>query len=232
MLNVVGFRCAVCAATVDVATPLPWRCPRALGGDRHHVLQIVRRMAPLRPADDPNPFVSYDDELAWAAFAEAHGMTAEARTALVRELDAAVGEVDGTGFGVTPFARSDALSDALGFATDGGVWVKDETGNVAGSHKARHLFTALLHLRAAELLGLAPWSSASGRPRLAIASCGNAALAAATLARAAAWPIEVFVPDWADPAVVARLTELDAVITTCERRSRRPAGGPDRAALP
>ncbi len=37
------------------------------------------------------------------------------------------------------------------------------------------------------------------RPRLAIASCGNAALAAATLARAAAWPIEVFVPDWADP---------------------------------
>ena len=116
MLNVVGFRCAVCAATVDVATPLPWRCPRALGGDRHHVLQIVRRMAPLRPTDDPNPFVSYDVELAWAAFAEAHGMTADARTALVRELDDAVRAVDGTGFRVTPFARSDALSDELGFA--------------------------------------------------------------------------------------------------------------------
>ena len=162
MLNVVGFRCAVCAATVDVATPLPWRCPRAIDGDRHHVLQIVRRMAPLRPTDDPNPFVSYDAELAWAAFAEAHGMTADARTALVRELDEAVGEVDGTGFRVTPFAALDALSDELGFATDGGVWVKDETGNVAGSHKARHLFTALLHLRAAELLGLAPWSAIVG----------------------------------------------------------------------
>ncbi len=104
--------------------------------------------------------------------------------------------------------------------------MKDETGNVAGSHKARHLFTALLHLRAAELLGLAPWSGTSDRPRLAIASCGNAALAAATLARAAAWPIEVFVPDWADPAIVARLTDLDAVITTCERRADDPPGDP------
>ena len=232
MLNVVGFRCAVCAATVDVATPMPWRCPRAIGGDRHHVLQIVRRMAPLRPTDDPNPFVSYDVELAWAAFAEANGMTADARIALVRELDEAVSVVDGTGFRVTPFARSDALSDELGFAADGGVWVKDETGNVAGSHKARHLFTALLHLRAAEVLGLAPWSSAlssssaSDRPSLAIASCGNAALAAATLARAAEWPIEVFVPEWADPAVVARLVELSAVITTCERRVDDAPGDP------
>ena len=228
MLNVVGFRCGVCAATVDVAAPLPWRCPNAVGGDRHHVLQIVRRMAPLRPTDDRNPFVSYDGELAWAAFAEANGMTADARTALVRELDDAVREVDGTGFGVTPFARSAALSDALAFTPDGGVWVKDETRNVAGSHKARHLFTALLHLRTAELLGLAPWpgSSSSGRPPLAIASCGNAALAAATLARAAAWPIEVFVPDWADPAVIARLTELDALITTCERRADDLPGDP------
>ena len=142
--------------------------------------------------------------MAWAAFAEADGMTAAARAALVRELDAAVAEVDGTGFRVTPFARSSELSDELGFAADGGVWVKDETGNVAGSHKARHLFTALLHLRAAELLGLAPWSE-SVRPALAIASCGNAALAAATLAAAAEWPIDVFVPTWADPTVVALL---------------------------
>jgi threonine synthase len=106
------------------------------------------------------------------------------------------------------------------------VWVKDETGNVAGSHKARHLFTALLHLRAAELLGLAPWSNASTRPALAIASCGNAALAAATLARAAAWPIEVFVPDWAGATVVTRLGELGARITTCERRAGDPPGDP------
>ncbi len=227
MLNVVGFRCAVCAATVDVATPLPWRCPRALGGDRHHVLQIVRRMAPLRPTDDPNPFVSYDAELAWAAFAEAHGMTADARTALVRELDEAVREVDGTGFRVTPFARSDALSDELGFSDR-----RRRVGQGRDRQRRRepqgtppvHGAVAPAGRRVARARAMVVGTS--GRPRLAIASCGNAALAAATLARAAAWPIEVFVPDWADPAVVARLTELDAVITTCERRADDPPGDP------
>ena len=62
----------------------------------------------------------------------------------------------GTGFRRTPFASADALSDALGFDDDGGVWVKDETGNVAGSHKARHLVSILLHLKAAELDGRGP----------------------------------------------------------------------------
>ena len=56
------------------------------------------------------------------------------------------------GFAVPPFARSDVLSDAVG----ADVWVKDETGNVGGSHKGRHLVTILLHLRAAEALRLAP----------------------------------------------------------------------------
>jgi threonine synthase len=227
VLNTIGLRCAVCAATVDVATALPWRCPRSDGDDRHHVLHLLRSLAPLRPVEgEPNPFIAYDAELAWAAFAEAHGMTADARAALVRELDAAVAGVAGTGFRVTPFERSAALSDELGFGADGGVWVKDETRNVAGSHKARHLFTILLHLRAAELLGEAPWRDAGGRPPLAIASCGNAAIAAATLARAADWPIEVFVPQWANEAVVAVLERLGASITRCPRRSDDPPGDP------
>jgi threonine synthase len=227
MLNTIGLRCAVCATTVDVATALPWRCPRSGAGDRHHVLHLLRSLAPLRPLDgEPNPFVAYDAELAWAAFAEAHGMTAAARSALVRELDAAVEAVAGTGFRVTPFDRSAALSGELGFEAEGGVWVKDETGNVAGSHKARHLFTILLHLRAAELLRVAPWHDAGGRPPLAIASCGNAAIAAATLARASDWPLEVFVPQWADETVVTVLDGLGATITRCPRRSDDPPGDP------
>ena len=120
----------------------------------------------------------------------------------------------------TPSAtRSDSRAD-------GGVWVKDETGQVAGSHKARHLFTILLHLRTAESLGLAPWSRAADRPPLAIASCGNAAYAAATLAAAAAWPLRVFVPPSADPVVLARLAESHADIVECPRRSGDPAGDP------
>jgi threonine synthase len=53
---------------------------------------------------------------------------------------------------------------------------------------------------------------------LAIASCGNAALAAAVVARAAAWTLLVFVPDDADRRVLERLAELGAVITACGRR--------------
>ena len=109
---------------------------------------------------------------------------------LVRELDDAVAGVDGAGFRVTPLVRAPAIARAAGLGTRGTVWVKDETGNVAGSHKARHLFGILLELRVAEALG-------DGDPAspLAIASCGNAALAAAVVARAAARELRVFVPD-------------------------------------
>ena len=103
--------------------------------------------------------------------------------------------------------------------------MKDETGNVAGSHKARHLLTILLHLHIAESVGAVPWS-VSDRPTLAISSCGNAAIAAATLAAAVEWPIEVFVPTWASPSVVRTLRALQATVTTCERRPSDPAGDP------
>ena len=55
-----------------------------------------------------------------------------------------------------------------------------------------------------------------GRP-LAIASCGNAALAAAVVARAGRRPLRVFVPAGAHPAVLERLAVLDASIEICER---------------
>ena len=62
--------------------------------------------------------------------------------------------MDGHGFRATPFFRSPDLSDALGFDGDGGVWVKDETGNVSGSHKGRHLMGVLIHLAVMERCGL------------------------------------------------------------------------------
>jgi threonine dehydratase len=225
-MNVTGWRCAACGSTVAVSTPMPWRCPNATRTDRHHVLHIERALAPLRPVDDANPYVAYDVELAWAAFADAHGMDGDARTALIRSIDDRVAAVAGHGFRRTPMSRQAALSDALGFAPGGGVWVKDETGNVAGSHKARHLVTVLAHLLAAEELALAPWTAPGGRAPLAIASCGNAALAAATLARAVAWPLEVFVPPWAATSTVAHLDELGAMVRVCPRRDTDPPGDP------
>lgn len=218
-------RCAACDTRVPIETPLSWRCPNAVGDDRHHVLLIESDVAPLRRSKHPQPFVAFRRYLAWDAFAQAHGMSEEQREALIIELDTQIAVVAGTGFVFTPFARADKLSDALGFAPSGGVWVKDETHNVAGSQKSRHLFTELLHLVTAERLGLAPWN-VSSRPKLAIASCGNAAFAASTLARAVQWPISVFVPEFADAPLVARLRALGAEVVHCPRLASDPPGDP------
>lgn len=223
-MRVIGWRCLVCAAGLDIANPLPWRCPNSSAIDRHHVLAIVNdgdRRGSLPSVPGSSSFLTYDADLAWAAYAAAHGIDRAARAALVAELDGTVAEVAGVGFAPTPFARSDALSNALGLTDGGGVWVKDETGGVAGSQKARHLFSILLHLRAAEQLG-----HLDGRPPLAIASCGNAALAAATLAAAAEWPIEVYVPMWMSDGFGNELDRLGARTIRCERRPLDPPGDP------
>ncbi len=225
--SVVGLRCATCATFVEIDRPLSWRCPRATETDRRHVLQLVQEMPPLQASAERDPLLAFADRLAWRAFAAANGLTGDACDALTHRLGDAVAAVDGTRFERTPLARHDGLSEALGFTSPGGVWVKDETGGVAGSHKARHLAAIALHLLAAEELGLVPWApGGAGRPALAIASCGNAALAAATIASAMRWPIEVFVPPWANRHVTKRLVELGAALVECPRRDGDPPGDP------
>lgn len=219
-------RCAVCDATVDIATPLSWKCPNATDADRKHVLAFHDDRFTMVTADDVNPYLRYRTGLYVDAFGEAVGISETDRIRIIADADTAVKRVGGTGFIVTPFRREDALSDELGFASDGGVWVKDETHNVAGSHKARHIFTELLHLLFAEHAGCAPWSGTQQRPALAIASCGNAAIAASTLAASANWPISVFVPASASDHVLNILYSLHANVVTCPRRDNDPPGDP------
>ncbi len=206
---IVALRCPVCGTTVDISTPFAWRCPRATTHDPHHVLHLLEAGAAPELLASDNPFVRFGPRLAWWQFARANGMTAAACEALTYE---AAGD-----FTVTPLVHSADLADLIG----GPVWAKVETGNVGGSHKARHLASILLHLRAAELLGLLPV-----RPPLAIASCGNAAIAAATLAASVDWPLDVFVPTWMDDAVGETLARLGARVTTCDRRADGPPGDP------
>lgn len=212
---IAGWQCAVCRTSVDIASAFPWKCPKATPADPHHVLHLITSdigvgvPAPPTIEVGDNPLVAYGERMAWFAFARANQMTVSACEALAYEVAA--------GLTVTPFDRSDSLSDALGLD----IWVKDETGNLAGSHKARHLVGILLHLRAAETLGML-----TERPRLAIASCGNAAVAAATLASSAQWPIDVYVPTWMDDGFGARLDALGATVHRCERRDNDPAGDP------
>ena len=215
------FECTGCGRRVPSGEPVPLRCPSASGGDDvDHVL--ARKLDPARASfpqgSEDTPFVRYRTLFhAWHAARELGWSDAE-YVAVVERLDAAVAAVDGHGFRVTPFFRAAELSDRLGFSKTGGVWVKDETGNVSGSHKARHLMGTLLELEVAEAMRRAGGAPVAGPAPLAVASCGNAALAAAVVARAAGRPLDVFIPPEADPAVVARLRELGARLTVCERR--------------
>jgi threonine synthase len=214
-----GFVCSGCGYQLPAEEPVRLSCPMARpDDDTDHIL--VRVLAPSRlafPLDaDPNPFVRYRTLFHGYHVARAAGSSDVDVTRRIRRLNRAVARVDGHGFIVTPFTRAAALGSTLGFAD---VWIKDETGNVSGSHKARHLFGTLLEL---ELAGGAAGSRAN---RLAIASCGNAALAAAVVARAAGRQLEIFIPPEADPVVLARLDQLGAKLTTC-RRSAGRAGDP------
>ncbi len=162
--------------------------------------------------DEPNPYLRWR-ELLWAHHrAIAAGWSDDRFVGVVRDLDVQVAEVAGTGFRVTPSRIDDTLTAGVGAR----VWAKDETGNVSGSHKARHLFGLAIHLAVED----AP----ADRP-LAIASCGNAALGAATVAAAVGRPLQVFIPTWADAWVVDRLDALGARIDVCERRAGE-AGDP------
>jgi threonine synthase len=221
--------CSGCGRRLPDGAPVALRCPEARDGDDiDHVL--VRHLDPVELAfpggDEPATFVRHRTLLHAYHAQRALGRPDAEVVAWIERLDAAVEEVDGRGFRETPFARSDALSDLLGFSTAGGVWVKDETGNVSGSHKARHLMGTMLEIEAAEAVREAPAGAAAtgpaARPPLAIASCGNAALAAAVVARAAGRELLVFIPEEADPFVVARLRDLEARIEVCPRQPGVP----------
>jgi threonine synthase len=210
--------CAGCGwVAPDVAVArYPFRCPEAGRDDTDHVLTRSLDLAQtaLVRGDDPNPFLRHRELFHSYHVARSHGLSDDAYVEIVGGLDRAIAAVDGRGFVATPFGRQGALSAQLGFAVPGGAWVKDETGNVSGSHKARHLMGIMIYLRVVEALRLAGETSAP----LAIASCGNAALAAAVVARAAGRRLLVFVPPHADRTVLERLRALGAELTTCPRQ--------------
>lgn len=228
------FVCAGCGAEVTLAAGVhPFACPRrgAMPGVDHLLVRADEAPAPaglppLQPGHD-NPFLRYAPLLTAWAEARAAGMDEAELRERVAALDAAVTEVHGHGFRVTPFRPWPALARAAGVEA---VWVKDETGQVSGSHKARHLMGVSLHL---DVAGVARGRGAAWRPkavpRLAIASCGNAALAAAVLAAADGRALDVFIPPDADPAVVRALGELGAEVQVCEREPGQPGDPTYRA---
>lgn len=197
-------RCRGCGWTVPRGGR-PFRCANAGRDDADHVLVREVDARAAREAffdDEHNPFIRYRRlTYAWHD-AAARGIGDEDFADVVRRLTDAIAGVDGRRFAVTPFERR------------AGVHVKDETGNVAGSHKGRHLFGVMIWL---ELMSR--FDAGLAAAPLAIASCGNAAFAAATIARAAGRTLDVFVPGEASAEDIARIEALGARVTRCERVS-------------
>jgi len=164
-----------------------------------------------------NPFLRYRDRLDSYQAVRDGRMSDEHWVDIVRTLDVAVGSVDGHGFLETPVVEAEGLAAAANLDVD--LWVKAEPNNVGGSHKARHLMGVAIQMLVDEALG-APFAE-----RLAIASCGNAAMGAGVIAAAMKRPLDVFVPTWADTTVVARLTDLGSTVNHSARRDGE-AGDP------
>jgi threonine synthase len=193
-------RCGGCGASPSADEPLPFRCPNFGSGDVDHVLAREGMPSSVQIGDSPNPFLRFRRLSFSYDFAISHGLDDAEYCELVEGLDAAVARVDGRGFRVTPLIERD------------GLFIKDETENVAGSHKGRHLMGIAIQLEVAARLG-----TRSDAP-LAIASCGNAALAASVVARAAGRRLLVFVTTTADAEIVERLQSHGAEVTRCPRQ--------------
>lgn len=231
-MTAVRLVCEGCGAVPPplVEAPYPFRCANAGRDGRDHVVAPrLRAEAESWPSGPgrrgERPFVRFRHLLYSSTAAAELGIGDEGHLAIVDRLERAIERVDGRSFGTTPFAPAHALEAAIGLG--GEVWVKDETRNVSGSHKGRHLFGVLVHLELVKAAGLEP---APARP-LTIASCGNAALAAAVLARAADRRLAVMVPPDAHPHVLARLRELGADVRVCAREGAVSLGDPTVAAF-
>ncbi len=159
-------------------------------------------------------FIEFRDHLDTYRMAIERGWSDDRYVELVTELDRALLAAGGVGFRTTPLVELGFVDPR--FATTAATFVKVETGNVGGSHKARHLFGLLIQATIDERTVDAERDRRSDAP-LAIASCGNAALGAAVVARAVGRRLLVFVPAGADASVVSELDRLGAEIEVCQR---------------
>ena len=218
--------CSGCNAEVWGSKAAVFRCPDAASRPEiDHVLVPAAVDDVAMRAEDPtstNPFVRYRNRLFSHRVARARGMTDTDYVDTVEALNAALVATGGIGFAETPLlwhaplncffkvevrlycVSTIASSFHTHRPTTRACRRVTQVGNVGQSHKARHLANAMIYLLALRRTG----DEALGSRRLAVASCGNAGLAAAEVAAAAQWPIDVCIPPDATDAVVARLAAL------------------------
>ncbi len=214
--------CPACNVSYDPAAG-HLSCPAA-GDGREHVLgkqlgsigpsacQAAANMAEAWAGGARDPLTAF------AALGAARQVAGPERyERLAARLQASLATHEGAPLAETPLLETPDLAQTLGHT--GPFRIKNETVQLAGSHKARHLAGAMLFLQAVALA-----KGENAKPVLAISSCGNAALAAATVARAAGYVLRAFVPEDVNPEVAELLRQRGA---TVEIAHRLETGGGD-----
>ncbi len=139
----------------------------------------------------------------------------------VLALSNACERLTGRGFVRTPEICADALAEAIDLPK-GTLFVKNETLQLMGSHKSRHLAGAIMHLETLREIE----EEQKEKKTLAIFSCGNAAMGAAAVAGAAGYQLYAFVPDHVSDTVVAILTNLGTNVVKVSRDGSVGEGDP------
>lgn len=139
----------------------------------------------------------------------------------VLALSNACERLTGRGFVRTPEIQADELAEAIDLPK-GSLFVKNETLQLMGSHKSRHLAGAIMHLETLREIS----GEDQDKKTLAIFSCGNAAMGAAAIAGAAGYQLYAFVPDHVSDTVVAILTNLGTNVVKVSRDGNVGEGDP------
>lgn len=218
--------CPICNASMSGATPPQgcFRCPMSTQDEIHPLtkrldLALVAAAAPTwNTRAGESPLVAFRELLGSWQLAHSLGV-GDQWEALVRAFSNKAESELGETLVQTPLVTADALAQDIGLPR-GTLHVKNETVQLTGSHKSRHLASAVFYLEALRLVhGTRPAD-------LAIFSCGNAALGGAAVAKVAGYPLHAFVPDHVNPAIEQRLRELGTDVVKVRRDAAAGGGDP------
>lgn len=170
--------------------------------------------------DNKLSFSVFREFMASYQLANAHGK-ASWWVERVLALSNACERMTGRGFIRTPEIQADDLAQAIDLPK-GSLFVKNETLQLMGSHKSRHLAGAIMHLETLREISDEP----EEKKTLAIFSCGNAAMGAAAIAGAAGYQLYAFVPDHVSETVVSILTNLGTNVVKVSRDGSVGEGDP------
>ncbi len=183
-------------------------CKHRGEGDCNHILEYdplnANNSIDIKFDEKVSPYIIFKDFFYSYKIAQTIGVNFDD---VVLEINKKLNLIDEPEFKVTPIKIIKNYGEG-----DGKLIIKNETINVSGSHKARHIMGNVLYFEVLRHAGVL-----KEKPSLAIYSCGNAALGAAAVAKAAGYKLSVFIPVGVNQNIIRRLKFHGSSIIECPR---------------